>query len=400
MKVIIKIAWRNIWRNPLRSSVVITAIALGLWAGLFVMSLVLGLNEQRMNGAINYYLSHLQIHHPQYLETPKLKHSLQDNATALDYLKKDSRIKAFSERTCITGMVANSNGSYGVQILGIQPEKEKTTTVISANLDEGTYFENSSKNNILIGKKLAEKLKLKLKSKLVLTFQDLDQNMVSLLFKVSGIYKTTSSAFEETTLFVHQKDLAAQLGQSIPPHELVAVCNSIADADAVKKDLQKSLPNDQVQTWLDIAPELGYAQKMMSEVVYIFMLIILIALSFSIVNTMLMAVLERKKELAMLRAIGMNRRNLFLMIAFETVFIAMVAAPIGIFGAYLTISYFSAQGIDLSMIAEGLESLGVGALIYPFLPAHLYLNISLLTLLVAFLSSLIPARKAIFIIDN
>ena len=134
---------------------------------------------------------------------------------------------------------------------------------------------------------------------------------------------------------------------------------------------------------------------MMSEVLYIFMLIILLALSFSIINTMLMAVLERKKEIGMLMCIGMNKINLFSMIAFETVFISMVAAPIGILAAYATITYFGANGIDLSIVADGLEALGMGSSIFPFLPNELYINISLMTLVVAFLSSLFPARRAL-----
>jgi len=395
MKTIIKIAWRNVWRNKLRSTVVISAIALGLWAGLFVMALVLGLNEQRMNGAVNSYLSHIQIHHPNYLETPKIKYTLQDTEAAIAALKKDSRIKAFSQRVSTTGMVANSSGSYGVQVLGIDPEQEKNITSISKNIQDGEYFTSSKKNSIVVGQKLAKKLKLKLKSKVVVTFQDIDKNIITVLFKVRGIYKTTSSIFDETTLFVQQKDLLKHLGIGEKSHEIVALCHSIKDADAVTEDLRKSIKNDAVQTWVEIAPELGYAQEMMGQMIYIFMAIILIALSFSITNTMLMAVLERKKEIGMLMSIGMNKMNLFTMIAFETIFITMVAAPIGILTAFFTIYYFGTNGINFAVVAEGLENLGVGAIVYPFLPSSLYINITIMTLIVAFLSSLLPARRAL-----
>ena len=123
--------------------------------------------------------------------------------------------------------------------------------------------------------------------------------------------------------------------------------------------------------------------------------IILIALSFGIINTMLMAVLERKKELGMLMSVGLNKRKVFLMVVFETIFISLVAAPIGIFLSYMLISYFGNHGIDLSSVGEGLEELGIQTRVYTKLSFRNYINISILTLVVTFLSSLIPARRAL-----
>ena len=108
-----------------------------------------------------------------------------------------------------------------------------------------------------------------------------------------------------------------------------------------------------------------------------------------------MAVLERKKELGMLMSVGLNKRKVFLMIVFETIFISLVAAPIGILLSYLLISYFGIHGIDLSVVGEGLEEFGIGTRIYTKLSLNNYWTISVLTLIVTFLSSLIPARRAL-----
>lgn len=196
-------------------------------------------------------------------------------------------------------------------------------------------------------------------------------------------------------MFIQKKELLKHLVSGPATHQIVALCKHIEQAEAVCMDLNNKLDNDLAQTWIDIAPDLGYAQEMMSQVIYIFMLIILIGLSFSIINTMLMAVLERKKEIGMMMSVGMNKRQLFSMIAFETIFIALVAAPIGLSIAYFSINYFGQYGIDLSRIAAGLESHGMGSLVFPVLPIRLYLNISLLTLFVSFVSSLLPARRAL-----
>ena len=123
--------------------------------------------------------------------------------------------------------------------------------------------------------------------------------------------------------------------------------------------------------------------------------IILLALSFGIINTMLMAVLERKRELGMLMSVGMNKSKVFFMILFETIFISCIATPIGIALSYWIISYFGEHGIDLSIVGKGMENFGVGSQVYTYLPNNLYLNISIMTLIVAFISSLLPARRAL-----
>ena len=140
---------------------------------------------------------------------------------------------------------------------------------------------------------------------------------------------------------------------------------------------------------------MGMVQEIMVPFLYIFMSIILLALSFGIANTMLMAVLERKRELGMLMSVGLNRTKIFLMILFETIFISCVALPIGIFMSYLMISYFGQVGIDLSIFAEGLEAFGMKSMLYTKLPFNYYVNITILTLFVTFISSLFPARRAL-----
>jgi len=395
MKTLLKIAWRNVWRNKLRSSLVILSIVLGIWAGLFLMAMTLGLNEQRMGGAVDTYLSHVQIHNPKFKEDQNIKYFIEDKESVINAITSNKNIKAFAERIVISGMVANSSGSKGIQVLGIHPEKEKKLTKISEKLTSGTYFTKFKKNPAIVGKKLAKKLKLKIRSKIVVTFQDYNGDLSSALFRVEGIYKTNNSIFDESTIYVRLSDLEKSIGLQGKIHEIAVLGNSIDNIDQIKYDLSSEIKTSKVETWSEISPELGYAQEMMGSMIYIFMGIVLIALAFSIINTMLMAVLERKKELGMLMAVGMNKKRLFSMISIETVFIAMIATPIGMLLSYWSISYFNKYGIDLSAVAEGLENLGIGSRIYTYLPNNLYISITAMTLTVSFLSSIFPARRAL-----
>jgi len=395
MKTLIKIAWRNVWRNKLRSSLVILSIVLGIWAGLFLMGMSLGLNEQRINGAVNTYLSHVQIHNPKFKEDQNITHYIKDKEVVIRAIKENKNIKAYAERIVVSGMVANSKGAKGVQLLGINTTQEKTLTTISKKIIEGTYFTKFKKNPAVIGQKLAKKLNLKIRSKIVVTLQDFEGNLTSALFRVEGIYKTNSSAFDEVTLFVRAKDLSKTIGIQNEIHEIAILGNTMNAIDKIQTELKTKITKSKVEAWSEISPELGYAQEMMSSMVFIFMGIILLALVFSIINTMLMAVLERKKELGMLMAVGLNKKRLFAMISLETVFIVMIATPIGVFLSYWSISYFHKYGIDLSSVAAGLENLGLGSRIYTYLPAKLYITITAMTLVVAFLASIFPAKRAL-----
>jgi len=392
---IIKIAWRNVWRNRLRSFVVILSIVLGIWAGLFIMSLTLGLNEQRMNGAIDSYLSHIQIQNPAYLNDPSINSTIKDKEKVIAALNNESGIKSFTTRANVISMVSSSKGAYGVRLVGVNPNDEQKVSNIHTLLKDGTYFGKFKKNPAVIGRKLAEKLGAKVRSKIVLSFQDTNNEIINAAFRVEGIYKSSSSRYDEFNIFVKQKDLNNLANLNGEIHEIALMCNSIETVASVSENLQQNITNNKVRPWNKVAPELGYAQEMMSSAIYIFMGIILFALAFGIINTMLMAILERKRELGMLMSIGMNKMKLFFMIVFETIFLSTIAVPIGMLLSYFVIQYFSTKGIDLSIAAEGLESLGIGAIIFPYLPGHFYFTITLMTVAVAFIASLIPAKKAL-----
>jgi len=128
---------------------------------------------------------------------------------------------------------------------------------------------------------------------------------------------------------------------------------------------------------------------------YIFVGIILVALLFSIVNTMLMAVMERTREIGMLKAVGLNRRKIFSMIMLETVFLSMIGAPLGLLIAYGFIERLGKVGFDLGSVGEVYSEMGFAAVIYPELGFETYLSITIMVFCMAFIAAIYPARKAL-----
>ena len=392
---LIKISWRNVWRNKLRSIVVIVSVVFGILGGIIMIAMSYGLNEERMNNAVETYLSHIQIHNESFSEDYNIKHTI-DNLEAIENaINNDSRVVSYSKRIILNGMMSNSNGSYGIQVKGVDPAEEIKVTNTYEKLIEGEYFKSKRDNTILVGKKLADRLNLKIKSKVVITFQDANYDLTSLLYRVEGIFRSGNSRYDEANVFVKNVSISNNLSGFSGYHEIPILLTDINLRNEVKSDLIPYSSDNIIEAWDDISKDLAYANEMLAAVLYIFMMIILSGLSFGIVNTMLMAILERKKEIGMLMSIGMSRYKIFLMICFETIFLSIVALPFGLIFSYLIVEYYSVVGIDLSIVEAGLENFGVGTRMYFKVPDEQYFIVSIMVFIIAVISSIFPSMRAL-----
>ena len=392
---LIKISWRNVWRNKLRSIVVIVSVVFGILGGIIMIAMSYGLNEERMNNAVETYLSHIQIHNESFSEDYNIKHTI-DNLEAIENaINNDSRVVSYSKRIILNGMMSNSNGSYGIQVKGVDPAEEIKVTNTYEKLIEGEYFKSKRDNTILVGKKLADRLNLKIKSKVVITFQDANYDLTSLLYRVEGIFRSGNSRYDEANVFVKNISISNNLSGFSGYHEIPILLTDINLRNEVKSDLIPYSSDNIIEAWDDISKDLAYANEMLAAVLYIFMMIILSGLSFGIVNTMLMAILERKKEIGMLMSIGMSRYKIFLMICFETIFLSVVALPFGLIFSYLIVEYYAVVGIDLSIVEAGLENFGVGTRLYFKVPDEQYFIVSIMVFIIAVISSIFPSMRAL-----
>lgn len=397
MKTVLKIAWRNVWRNKLRSAVVLASVIMGIWAGLFTVSLTIGMMDQQKRSIINTQTSHLKIHSTEYIKDEKLEHRISSAGVAEinQILAADERVKGFSNRTIIDGTVNNAHGFSNLKIVGIDPEMEKTVTTIYERLDTGTYLSEFKNHPVIVGYNLAQDLKLDVGKSLSINFMSKDTSSVSIGFKVEGVFKSGNGVFDKAVVYVKQDDLNELLLTENYIHEIAVICHNIKDADAVMADLNTALTGVEARTWNILSPQLAYQDEMMGTSIMIVLVIIIFALAFGILNTMLMAVLERKRELGMLLCVGMNKQKVFLMVMFETIFLSFAAAPIGLLVAWATVAYFGANGLSLMEVEEAMYQFGYDAVVYTKLDPSLYGWISVLIIIAAMLSSIIPARKAL-----
>lgn len=394
--MILAVAWRNIWRSKTRSLVILVAICLGLASGIFYMAFYKGMVDQRINTAIKTEASHIQLHHKEYLNNPDKKFIVDDADSVAQVIRGVDGVHAVSSRILMNTMIQSPTTASGVKVTGVVPEDEKLVTNLYSRLAEGSYFEDGKRNPIVIGRKLAEKLKVKLKSKVVITLQDMEGNMTSASYKVEGIFETSNTAFDETCVFVRKSDIGrVMVIDDRAAHEIAVLLNDNEKLAQVQQTVQGDFPELDVKNWREIMPDVSLVESSFGLTMVIFIGVILLALLFGIINTMLMAVLERTKELGMLMAIGMNKFRVFTMILLETVMLSLFGGACGIVLGWLLNLYFGVKGIDLGSWSTAYQSMGFDTLVYTKLTVDITIDIAVMVIFTGIIAAIYPALKAL-----
>lgn len=393
--LILTIAWRNVWRNGWRSTVIMLSVAIGLLAGTLVLALYKGMMNSRVQTVIRCETAHLQLHHPAFREEYDVRYFIPGLDTVLHLLRQNPAVREIATRSIVQGMLISTTGSAGVSIIGIEAEKEKTVSSLQQKL-KAEDVSTLKKNQILIGKKLADKLNIEKKNKVVLTFTDTAGNLVSAAFRTAAIYQSDNSSYDEQHVFVQGEALNELLLTNGQAHELAILLHRDEAADSMKLALAKRLPLLTVSDWKDLSPETQLLVVTVDYYSLVIMGIILTALAFGILNTMLMAILERSRELSMMLALGTGRMRILGIVFMETVFLTASGAPFGLLASWLIVHYFNLHGLDLSgMGEEMLSSFGFSRIVYPALPFEKIPDILLLVVLTALLAGIIPAIRAL-----
>lgn len=390
MKQIFKIAWRNIWRNKTRSSIVIASICFGLIAGLFASALVQGMMEDKVNSLVKNEIAHFQVHEPNFRDDYDIKKTIINSTAIIEDFKKDPEIEAFSAKTIVMPMMTTTKGNTVLKASGVDVENEKKVSNIFEYIIEGDFLETDKRNPIVISKKTAEEYNLKLRSKIVLTTQDIHGEIIAASFRVSGIYATNNSMFDKMNVYVKQADIQKMI-QTTEPNEISVLLKDFNLADAKAAVYASKFPKNEILSWLDIEPTMRMTMAIQTKYTYIIVGIILFGLLFSLINTMLMAVLERIKEIGVLMAIGMNKSKIFSMVMLETILYGVIGGVLGLLISFILIEYLGNAGMSMDIFSD----FGYGSLIYPSLALKEYVGVSVMVFVMTIIGAIYPALKAL-----
>ncbi len=393
----LQLAWRNIWRNKRRTAIILTAVVIGVWSMILLGSLMRGIAVGMIKNGISTLTGHIQIHHKGYRNDPAIENSISDPRVVEDVLRKVLPQDAlWSPRVRVNAVASNARHSSGVTLVGIDPASEARISFIGTAISQGRYLKPDEKNGILVGEALLEKFETKLGRKLVLMSQDTHREIASRAFRIVGTFRAEMEATEKQYVFVNrtasQKMLKLEDGLS----EIAILLPGKPDNPDVTDALKTALPSEkfEVHTWRELLPfQMAYL-KILDGFMWIWYLVVFVAMGFGIVNTTLMAVFERMREFGLLKALGMKPWWILREVLTESFLLLITGMAIGNALGFVCIYALSGSGIDLSALAAGAEYAGMTRVIYPAIALRDILMSNFIVLFLGILVSAYPAVKA------
>jgi len=392
--MILKLAWRNIWRNKRRTLIVMLSIIVSVSVLLLVDTLSVGMVKQMLDNKINIHISHIQVHKKGFKDDKTVKNYIPDDLKVEKAITETKEIKSYSKRIITYGMINSAYNSSSAIIVGVQPDKEKSITIISNSISKGRYLENE--NEILLSKKLAQKLNVEIGDKVVLMVSDVDGNISSELFRVVGLYESPYSEFDKLHVYIVIQDAQKILKLDDKVIEFAIIVKDSKYVNHVKERLVQKLGDlYEVLTYADVAPFISIMLDIYYQMIWIYYLIFGVAVCFGVINIMLMSVFERVREFGVLKAIGMKNKDIFLLIMTESFIIGVLGTIIGLALGFALYIPLSKSGIDLGIFAESLAWYGVGRVIYPVLTNFTLALVAFTMPFMSLIGAIYPAVKSI-----
>ncbi len=386
-----KLAWRNIWRNKTRTTVFLLAAFFGFAMALFTLNLMKSISQQRLDDAKNLQTSDLQIHKMGFQDDKDITIFIPNAENVIQKVKENANVDVVAKRISTNAVAASPENSIGCEIKGVEPTTEREISVVQDFLVEGSYLSTDMRMPILISKKTADKLKLKLKSKIIITLKNTQEEIVGGSFRVAGIFATPSTPFDENTVIVNYTDLQ-ELGSISEPQEIAIKIKDPTKLIETQSGIQETLSAEyEVNNWKELLPELNAFDAFINMVGVLFTIITILGLGFSLMNIMNMIVQERTHEIGMLRAIGQSRYNIFSMLLKEAGLLMSVGAISGIGLGVLLISIAGKYGVPIS---SGLDMLGIRPVMYPKLNPEIIVMVIVVAKVLTLIIASIPAYKA------
>jgi ABC-type lipoprotein release transport system permease subunit len=391
--MLLKLAWKNVWRNRLRSGIMIAAMVFGLLGVILMVGFFKAMADNMLENAIRYQTAHLQVHHPDFLVNEELEAFLPDADAIADKIRALEGVTGVTVRHVVDGMLASAASTRGVRINGIIARDEAKVTSLGESLVAGRMLPEKGRNPILVSSRSADKLNLRIGSKVVLTFSDREGEVTGAAFRVCGFFKTPSSGFDEANVFVRRPDLMHYTGLN-QSHEIAI---RLADGDsieALKAQVSAVVGSSGiVQDWREVQPVLAALKGTMNLSNNIIIGVFVAALGFGIINIMLMSVFERTREFGMLMSVGMTGGRVVRLVVMESLMLGGVGSLCGLAAGSLMIAVTGTIGLPFGNMAEGLGVMGVDTVLYPAVSFSTYLGTLAMLLVTCILAALYPARQ-------
>ena len=374
MKMIFKIAWRNIWRNKRRSIITISSIFCAVFFAVFARSFQIGVYDKMISNMVGMYTGYLQIHQNGYWEEQSIENSFVPEDSLRIALKNQSNLKTYNQRLESFALSASDELTKGVMVMGIEFEKEDELMDLSSKMTAGS-FPNATSNGLVLSEGLADYYKLSIGDSLILLGQGYHGTTANGIYPIEGILKLPMPNLNDRVVLL---SIAAAQELYAAPDRITSIVLQIEkpkNLNAIKKDLNKSINLEayELMDWKKLLPELVQTIQADSAGGIIILGILYMIITFGILGTLLMMTAERMYEFGILVSIGMRKVKLILTMVLESIMMGSIGIVLGIIGITPVRYYFYLHPIRLqAQAAEAIETYGFE----PVIPASLDLSIA------------------------
>jgi ABC-type lipoprotein release transport system permease subunit len=395
------IAWRNLWRQKRRTILTLVSIAFGGFLAILMTAMQDKSWSNFIDTAARLGGGHVRVQHPEYIETPSLKYSVQNTAELVAIAEADPGAEQVVTRIFGPAMISTATDSYGAGLIAYDPATETEDTLsFLGGVAEGAMFETSRDKGVILGARLAQNLGLTLGGKVVYTLMDKNGEIVAGMARLTGLIKTNADSLDSSLMLLPLDVVRDALGYAPDEATHVSVfLRDSRDSDEVAARLTERLPTSAATlTWAQAQPDMasfigmkvggGIAMEIISGLLIL----------AGIFNTLFVSVMERIREFGIMLAIGWSPRSVSALVMLESAWLALIGLALTCAITWFPYRSLAANGIDMSAVygSQNVELSGVGfdttlaVGIYPESVVAILLAILLATLT----AGLYPAWKA------
>ena len=391
--ILVKLAWRNIFRNKRRTIIAATAIGIGLAALIFLDAFMIGMSENMIRTATASFLGEAQIHRQGFRDEQEVSLTIQalDEVTA--NLAEETIVQHSTQRVLAFGMITSPANVSAINLVGIHPQTEKFLSQIDDTITEGTYFEADNSRDIVIGAKLAEILETELGDRVIVTVAEAESGELSQeMFRVSGIYRFVGEEMNSGMAFVRIEKAQEMLAIGNGVHEIAIKFTSVAHAQDPTLPFWEtySQHGNEALSWTELMSQLTVILEMTKYSKYIMGAILFLVVVFGIINTLFMSLYERMFEFGVLRAVGTRPFGMARVVLFEAGALAVVSIGLGAILGFVLTAVLTRVGLNYT----GIEMMGVTIqeFIYPVLEIQQFIIYPISVFIFTIIAGLYPAR--------
>ncbi|MBN1146579.1 MAG: ABC transporter permease [Anaerolineales bacterium] len=397
MRLYLRLAWRNLWRHRRRTLIVAIAMALGLGLMIIYDGLMFGFDQAIYGNAIKVLGGNIQIHAEGYRtetgQNPLLP--LPDDQAVVQAALAQPLVQTATRRIITGGLVTSAEGAFGVNIIGIEPEKEQGVNLAAQHVSDGRFINQDDGDEIFIGKGLADAMDVGVGERITMVGRSTHDQMRQRTMTVAGIYDLGMPEYEKGTVYISLAEAQALFDLAGQSTEVAIVLKQLGTEPKVMAAIEPLLPGYEIDTWRNNYPELMAAMSTKNGVMNIFSVIILLIAGIGILNLLLMAVYERTREIGVLGALGLKPRQISLLFILEGTMMGLIGVAAGIAFGLLINGLLRQVGLDFSAMATATEYMAlISGRIYPTWGLEKLLSRSLTVAIIAALAALIPASEA------